>query len=331
KGLAVWRDGEAHFTAPRPLVMDLDALPRPARDLLPYLPKFYRPASNCYLRSPSTSMITSRGCPGRCTFCDRTVSTNRLRGHSAGRLLETIEELRKDYGFRDVIFYDDNLVTMRGTVRVLCEELTRRGAPVSWSCIARVDMVNFEVLKLMKRAGCWQVAYGIENGSQEILDALKKGITLDQVRRTLQWTREAGISTRGYFMIGVPGETVETIRRTISFMRSVPLDDFHASFFTPWPASELYHEIKRSGRFEDIDGLWGRMSGWRPVYVPDGMTAAEVERWHRRMFLAFYLRPGVIARYMRNSVRNPGVFLRMVRGGYGMIKAALSSLAGGCF
>ncbi|MEW6202289.1 MAG: radical SAM protein [bacterium] len=325
-GLALWHNGKVRFTAPRPLVHDMDSLPPAARDLLPNLPRYYSPASNCYLRSPSTSVITSRGCPGRCTFCDRTVSTNVLRGHSTEYLIEEIEALRRDFVIRDIIFYDDNFVTLRKRLHTLCEAMISRGSPVSWSCTARVDMVSPEGLKLMKKAGCWQIAYGIESGSQEILDSLNKGITLETIRQTLKWTQKAGINNRGYFMIGVPGESVETIKKTIAFMKSLPLDDFHISYFTPWPASQLYHEIKRSGYYKDIDEMWGQMSGWLPVYVPDGMTAVELERWHRRAFVAFYLRPRPILRYLKNSARNPAVFVRMIRGGYGIIKAAIKSL-----
>jgi anaerobic magnesium-protoporphyrin IX monomethyl ester cyclase len=320
-GLALWRDGRTHFTAPRPLLIDLDSLPMEARDLLPFIPRHYHPAANCYLRAPSTSVITSRGCTGRCTFCDRTVSTSRLRGYSAARVLETIDLLVKDFGIKDVIFYDDNYVTMRKRLIAISEGLISRGLPVSWSCIARADMLDFATLKLMRRAGCWQIAYGVESGSQRILDSLEKGITLERIADTMAITKRAGIATRGFFMIGVPGESVETIKQTVSFMKQLPLDDFHMSFFTPWPASQLYHRIKESKYFDDIDEHWGEMNGWRPVYVPDGMTAAELELWQRRVFLSFYLRPKIILYYIFQSLSHPGLFARMIKGGFGMIKA----------
>lgn len=329
RGLVLWRNGRPLFTAPAELVRDLDSLPMPARELLPFIPRHYHPAANCYLRAPSTSVITSRGCNGKCTFCDRTVSTNVLRGHSAGRLLEVLEILQKDYGIRDVIFYDDNFAALHKRLLELCEALIARGNPLSWSCVARADILDPDHLKLMKKAGCWQIAYGIESGSQEILDSLNKRLTLETVRGALDQTKKAGIGTRGYFMIGVPGETVETIGKTMSFMNSIPLDDFHISFFTPWPASQLYHEIKKSGALGDIDDLWERMNGWRPVYVPEGMTAPELTLWHRKVFLKFYLRPRVIARYLLNSFRNPNLFIRMIEGGYGMIRAAVKSRIAG--
>lgn len=321
KGLAFMKDGEIAFTRQGEVVKDLDALPMAARDLLPRIPDHYHPAANCYLRAPSTSIITSRGCSGRCAFCDRTVSTGRLRGHSAERLVETIDALVRDYGIRDVIMYDDNFVALRSRLHRFCEALVKKNNPVSWSCIARADMVGKEELEAMKRAGCWQIAYGVESGSPEILKSLNKGLTHETIRETLELTRKAGISTRGYFMIGVPGESVATIKQTLNFMKSVALDDFHISFFTPWPASDLYHRIKDSGYYDDIDDHWDEMNGWGPAYVPDGMTAGEVVYWHRKIFLSFYLRPSVIFRYLMNSVKNPELLLRMAQGGVAMLGA----------
>lgn len=320
-GVAYSRNGKTIYTAPRHVVKDLDSLPMTARDLLPRIPDYYHPAANCYLRAPSTSVITSRGCTGRCTFCDRTVSTGRLRGHSAGRLIEVIELLVRDYGIKDVIMYDDNFVALRARLHELCEMLQKRNNPVTWSCIARADMVGAEELTAMKKAGCWQIAYGVESGSQEILDGLNKGITLDRIRETLELTKRAGIGTRGYFMIGVPGETIGTIRQTIKYMKSVSLDDFHMSFFTPWPASDLYMQIKNSGYYDNIDEHWEEMNGWGPAYVPDGMSSEELVFWHRKVFLSFYMRPSIIGRYLLNSLRNPQLFVRMIQGGIAMLTA----------
>lgn len=327
-GLAFLRDGNLAFTPPREVVKDLDSLPMAARDLLPRIPDHYHPAANCYLRAPSTSIITSRGCAGKCSFCDRTVSTGRLRGHSAERLIETIELLARDYGIRDVIMYDDNYVALRSRLHAFCGMLIKKNNPVSWSCIARADMVGKEELAIMKKAGCWQIAYGVESGSPEILESLNKGLTHEKIRETLALTKKAGIATRGYFMIGVPGETEETIKQTMRFMKSAPLDDFHISFFTPWPASELYHKIKESGYYDNIDDHWEEMNGWGPAYVPDGMTAEELTLWHRKVFLSFYLRPSVIFRYVANSAKNPELFVRMVQGGVAMIGAMVRALRG---
>ncbi|TLM90379.1 MAG: B12-binding domain-containing radical SAM protein, partial [Actinobacteria bacterium] len=188
------RDGSRLVrTAPRELTMDLDALPMPAWDLLPDLAETYRPAPNAYRRLPSSSLVSSRGCPGACTFCDRTVSGSRVRSYSAAYLMRMVETLHAEYGIRDIIFHDDNFLASRKRVFEFCALLEQAGLDLVWSCTGRVDAVSPELLSAMKRAGCWQVAYGVETGSQELLDELCKGTTLEQVRTAVAWTHAAGI------------------------------------------------------------------------------------------------------------------------------------------
>jgi len=311
-GLMFRRGQELVRTAPRqPLTPEeMEGLPWPAWDLLPDFTRAYRPALHSFRRLPCVSLVTSRGCVGRCTFCDRTVSGSRVRGFSAEYLYTMIRDLVYRYKVREVMFHDDNFVMLRNRLRSFCELLIRDGPSITWSCNARVDMINLELLHLMKRAGCWQIGYGIESGSQEILDSLGKGITLEQVRQTLVWTREAGIESRGYWMIGVPGETRDTLRKTRELLMELPLNDFSMSMFAPHPGSQITRELLDQGK---IAPDWERDSGFMVTYVPEGLSADELVTTQRRSILGFYLRPRIILNYAKRMASSPAAWLPLCK------------------
>jgi len=311
RGIAFRSGGGVTVTPPRPFIEDLDTLPMPAYDLLPDLARVYRPAAHNFKRLPSTSMITSRGCPGRCIFCDLKTFGNRCRRNSIPYVMRVVEQLTGRFGIRDLRIPDDTFVISRRHVLSFCNEILARGLDISWSCQARVNMVDPELLGAMKGAGCWQIDYGIESGSQRILDTLRKGITREQALRALRWTRAAGIQTKGYFMLGSPGETAETIRETILFAREAALDSFQVSFFTPFPGSPVYDEISAHGVLEE---QWGSMSIWNPVFVPRGMSKAQLVAASRRALRSFYLRPRTILRYL-TRIRSLGGLCNVARSG----------------
>lgn len=322
----LFRDGDAVLaTGLRPGLRDMDRLPFPAWDLLPHLPDHYRPAPNSYKALPTGSIVTSRGCPEKCAFCDTSVAGVRIRGFSPRYMVEMIREMQARYGIREIIFHDDVFTLYRKRCVEFCEMVIAEGLRFSFSCISRVDRVDPELLALLAAAGCWQIAYGIESGSPRMLEFLKKGTTLDQVRTALSWTRKAGIRTRGYVMLGVPTETPETIRQTIEFIQGIDLDDFHCSYFTPMPGTALATEARRFGEYEDD---WAKMSGWVPLFVPWGLAAEDLERAHRRMFREFYFRPRVVFRYMRNLAR-PRVFAKQAAAGLKLLKYTSGSLSNG--
>ena len=321
-----FRSGEGvTVTPPRPFIEDLDSLPMPAYDLLPDLARVYRPAAHNFKRLPSTSMITSRGCPGRCIFCDLKTFGNRCRRNSIPYTMRVVEQLTEQFGIRDLRIPDDTFVISKKHVLAFCDEVAARRLDISWSCQARVNTVDPELLAAMKRAGCWQIDYGIESGSQRILDTLRKGITREQALRALRWTRDAGIQTKGYFMLGSPGETPETIHETIAFAREAALDSFQVSFFTPFPGSPVYDEIAAHGVLEE---QWGSMSIWNPVFVPRGMTKAQLVDASQRALRAFYLRPMTILRYLMR-IRSLGGLRDVAKSGLLVLKYMFSRRAGG--
>lgn len=295
-GIVFRRDNGLKFTNQRAAIKNLDLLPMPAWDLLPYLPKFYRSSSQNIKTMPSTSLVTSRGCPGQCTFCDRKVFGNYCRSFSSGYVIKMIETLYFDYGIRDIQIKDDNFTAFRNRLVEVCKILIEKKINISWSCLSRVDNMNPEILSLMKKAGCWQIQYGIESGSQEIIDVYKKAIKLEQVSQTIKWTKEADISPLGLFIIGSPLETEQTMLKTIVFAKSLDLDDFRLHYLTPFPGSELYETANKFGTFGND---WKQLCEYKVNFIPNGLTREIMEKYYRRAYLEFYCRPKIFFAYLK--------------------------------
>jgi len=282
-------------TKERAFIDNLDVLPFPAWDLLPSLTEHYRMSIIGTKGSRATTLLTSRGCPGRCAFCDVGGVGRRIRGFSAEYVLKMIEILINDYGINDFLVYDDNFLSLKSRAKQICEEIIRKRWNIHWSCEARVDMVDPETLTLMKKAGCWQIEYGIESGSQKMLDLMRKKITLEQVEKALRWTKEAGIETRGNFIFGFPGETKETLEETIRFALKIDLDYFQQTFMTPYPGSAVYSEIEKYGSFDrNIE----KMNNLTVNFIPAGLTAEELKYYSSEAFRKFYFRPRIIFHHL---------------------------------
>lgn len=296
KGLIIRKNGELRITEKRDFIENLDTLPLPAWDLLPDFKNYGGSQFIGFEARLTFRLITSRGCPFHCTFCDRGIFGNRYRMNSVDYILKMIKELYFKYGVRHIYFADDNFTTSRIRTRELCHRLEEEHLDLTWDCNTRVDQVDPQLLKEMKRAGCRHIAYGIESGNQEILGLLNKGITLKQVEKSIQWTKEAGIDARGNFMLGNPGETEGTIEETIKFAKKLPLNTFKMSFFTPFPATEIYKEIERYGRFDED---WEKLSKYSPVFIPEGLTQKNLERYFKMAYRKFYFRPKMVIHYLK--------------------------------
>lgn len=316
-------DGALSRTAERPFLSqdELSALPLPAWDLLPSLTRVYQPSALRTHRSPSSSLVTSRGCFGRCTFCDNTVFGCKVRSFPASYVADMVERLVADYGVRDLTMYDDNFVVNRKRLTEFCDLLRQRHLDVTWSCNARVDVIDEKLAAQVKAAGCWQMSVGIESGSQEILDRECKGETLDQVRRAVGILHRQGIRTKGFFMVGHPGETEETARATLDLALELPLDDFQMSFLTPFPGTAIHAEVDRWGT---LDERWDAMNMWTPVFVPHGMTAERLVELQQRAMRRFYFRPRIMLRYLAEVLRHPGRVGAVLRGGLSLVRALVT-------
>ncbi|MDD5528852.1 MAG: radical SAM protein [bacterium] len=298
-GLIFREENRIIKTQARSYIKDLDILPLPAWDMTPELTKLYRQSVSRINKVPAVSITVSRGCPNKCTFCARNVFGNTSRIHSVEYIMEIIKYLRDNYKIRSVAFEDENLLVHKSIFYSLCETIIRERINISWSCASRVDTVDKEILALMKRADCWSISYGIESGCQRILDLEKKRITLEQVRQAVQWTKEAGINSKGYFIIGHPAETKQSIKETITFAKTIGLDDFQMSFMIPFPGTDLYKTAKQYGNFSPE---WSKMNIWTPVFIPYGLTQKDLNYYSKKAFRGFYFRPQIIWSFLRRAL-----------------------------
>ena len=295
-GLVFRRDGEVVANERPGLIEDLDALPFPARDLTPY----HRYSSVLARRRPVTTMFTSRGCPYRCTFCDRPHLGKKFRAHSARRVVDEMEECVR-MGIHEILVYDDTFTVSRRRVLEICAEIQRRGLDVAWDIRARVDTVDEEVLRALRAAGCERIHYGVEAGSDKFMAVLNKGITVDQARRAFRLTRQAGIATLAYFMIGIPGETEADIRQTMRLARELDPDVVHITILTPFPGTEIYRQALEEGVYERdhwLDFARDPCPGFQPPYWTREMGRERLEELLVEAYKSFYLRPRYLARQL---------------------------------
>jgi len=243
-------------------------------------------------------MITSRGCPYNCTFCDRSVFGSTYRARSATNVVDEMEMLVEKHGAKEIRFWDDTFNIDARRVVQICEEIRARGIDVPWTCLGRINRMNTEVLRAMAESGCWQVDYGIESGNQQLLDGIRKGLTLEMIRTVTKMTREAGIRMRGFFMLGLPGETQETMTQTIEFAKRLSLSAavFHVT--TPFPGTDLYKMVLESGEL-DLKASWDDysiFSSEASPYVPKGLTHETIKHYQTEAYHAFYMRLGFVLR-----------------------------------
>ncbi len=289
QGTIYRRNGDVCTNPPRPVVEDLDTFPFPDRSVVD-LSK-YLPSPTFYHRLPHASIIGSRGCPYRCTFCH---TEHHTRMRSASNIVDEIEVLNRDYGVVDVAFWDDTFTLSEPRAYEICEEMLRRKLDVDWCVNARADRITLPLLRRMKKAGCWRILYGIESGVQKNVDTLKKDLDLEQVAEAVRMTNDAGIEAYGTFMFGIPGETYQEGLQTIEFACSIGLDFAVFVSLTPFPGCEVYEDVK-AGRI--------RAAKHDPPYdlknisfVPESLTEEEIDRLIKLGHKRFYLRPGQVVR-----------------------------------
>jgi anaerobic magnesium-protoporphyrin IX monomethyl ester cyclase len=308
KGLA-WRNGgEIVVNFPRPFIQDLDDMPMPMHELLPLMT--YRMPM---IKGPFTFIVTSRGCPAGCTYCIKHVSYQygaRLR--SPKLIMEELWYLKK-LGIHNIHMYADLFTVNRDQVIELCERMIAEDINIKWTCNSRVDYVDEEMLQLMSKAGNWFISWGIESGNEQILKHARKGAYPDKAERALRWARKAGIKNWGYFIIGLPGETEETIRQTIDFAKKLPLDIalFHVA--APYPGTPFFFEVVKEGwfrpgtRWEQVDMDKGTVLDY------PNLSAERLLYWQKRAFREWAFRPGPMLTY-----------LKMLFSDWNTVKSALS-------
>ena len=296
-GILYKKDGKVIRNRPRELIKNLDVLPYPARDLMPH--HLYSPAPTKRVSNfKATSICSARGCPFNCTFCAaKVVWSRKYRCRSPQNVVDEIEYCVKEMDIREFNFIDELFTANAERVVKICEEIILRKLNIAFTCMSRVGrFVNKEILEAMKRAGCKQISFGIESGSQKILNAMKKGITIEDARNTIKLVKDVGIKTHVSYMIGNIGETEETIIQTIEFAKE--LDTDIAAFFatSPLPGTELWNEAVNKGYIRK-DFEWTDFSPLpknETVLDLPGLCSNEIKKWHRRAVKEYYLRPKYI-------------------------------------
>ena len=224
---------------PAPLLHDLDTLPMPARHLFE-LGRYPLYAPN---GERMVTLLTSRGCPFGCSYCFKGIMGRKYRQHSPDYVLREVHTLVDEYHYRHLYFIDDLFTFDQQRLHEICERIVADKLDIRWQCLARVDTVSREGLALMYRAGCREIHYGIESGNAEVLKRIDKRITHEQVRAAIDWTNAAGITAKGYFMLGLPGDTEETMQQTIALACELDLDLAMFSLTTPFPGTRLWDEL----------------------------------------------------------------------------------------
>ncbi|MDP7636875.1 MAG: radical SAM protein [Phycisphaerae bacterium] len=313
-----WRDanGQVRQNAPRGLIEDLDSLPLPARDMVDM--SRYRVHSYIDFGKRSATMISSRGCPFRCIFCSsRLTMGNRYRYRSAESVLAEIRSLVADYGVDHIVFEDDTLTLRRDRMRDICRGMLELPRRPSWYCLSRVDTLDYPLAKLMRKAGCRMVNFGIESGSPEILEKIGKRISLERAVQTIGDCTRAGIRTQCTFIVGFPFDTPETLKATFDAARRIK--PTIAIFFplTPYPGTPVFEQFMSPEQIPKTVSQWRGFLMTGPeggISVNPGHTAAELRqiasRWNRR----FHLRPGQLLRLLR-TVAGPEEAIRLARSG----------------
>lgn len=296
KGIIYREKGKIIQTKSRPFIKNLDELPLPARHLLNM--DIYRTHILAHRRKKAASIITSRGCPFQCVFCNR-IFGRKYRTHSPEYVVAEIDQLVKKYGIQELEIKDDNFVADPERVKKICKLLIKRNYDLIWSCDVRADAAEKEMFKLMKKAGCWLIQMGIETGDENVMKAIKKGITIEQVKRAVNLANNEGLEVKGFFMIGHHVDTKETIEKTIKFAKSLPLHTANFAIAVPFEGSELYNIKEKYGTF---DGNVKELSAHTdsPPFVPFGLTKEYLRKMKKKAYLSFYGNPKLILRLIKN-------------------------------
>ncbi len=283
-GLAFREDGHIRVTPDARPIHDYDAVSLPAYELLPSLDPYFISAPAC---QPFTILYSSKGCPYACSFC--TVARTTWKYRSAENVLSELSYLRERFRIRTVSFFDETFTMSKKRVRALCEGIRREKLDIRWYCNTRVHLVDPDLLRTMRAAGCSGMSFGVESGNQTILDSVSKQATVEQAEQAIRWAKEAGIKTYCAFILGLPGETRDTAMDTIRFaLRALP-NGAQFNVLAPYPGTELYENLRKAGAIPEMD--------WRKTYQDDAavgtasLTPEELNDLRKLAYSKLYLSP----------------------------------------
>ena len=314
--------GEVCFTGYRAKGIDLDTLPFPAYEKLEGYPQAYKLPIFNYPKTPNSSCVSSRGCPYACSYCDRSVFRRSFRYNSAEYMYEHLRYLKERFGVRHINFYDDQFTFNRKRVEDFTRMLIDRPLEMTFNCAARAEHIDFDLLRQMKTAGCWMISLGIETGDENLLAQHRQNANLSLLANKIRLIKQAGIRTKGLLMMGLPGETEASIKKSMDYVFSLPIDDFNLAKFTPFPGSPIYEKIHELGKFDED---WEKMDCMHFQFVPEGMTRERMEELFQKFYKAHFMRSRVMCGYVTMLWRSPDSWFRFARNIVDFLKFARSN------
>jgi radical SAM superfamily enzyme YgiQ (UPF0313 family) len=317
KGLVWRRGGEIVRNPDRNFIPNLDDLPLPMHHLLP-LDKYRTPV----LSGSYQFIVTSRGCTAGCIYCIKHVSYQAgLRLRSPQNIMAEIRMLY-DLGVRYIHMYADLFTANRDQVMGICQEIIDSGLKIGFTCNSRVDYVDREMLQMMAKAGCDVISWGIESANEEILKKARKGTTADRARQSVTWSHEFGMRNLGYFIIGLPGETKESIQETIDFSKTLPLDLAIFHIAAPYPGTPFFFMVMENNWFRP-GTKWEQVDMDRSTVLQySNLSAEDLEREARRAMREWMFRPGPVITYLK-SMRNIGALRSAINVGMQQVRWTL--------
>lgn len=311
KGLAYESNGTIVINEKRELENNLDNFPFPARHLLKNPSSYSPPDAE---RVPVTPIFFTRGCPGKCTYCcTKQIFGRRMRFRTVNNIMQEIGKI-VELGYKEIHILDDAFTANKKWVLELCSKISERNYDLTFEISngLRADMINEEVLNALKSIGVKNVGFGVESGNEQILKNIKKGISKEKVRNAVKLAKKIGFEVWGFFIIGLPGETPQTVKDTINFAKELDPDFAKFLILKPFPGSEVYNQLFEQNLIDSFDfQRYGVYTG--PVHHLEQMTADEILYWQKRAFRSFYLRPGKILQHLLR-IRNLTNFKLILRG-----------------
>jgi anaerobic magnesium-protoporphyrin IX monomethyl ester cyclase len=304
KGIAYKRDGKVFLNPKKEPIWDLDTLPFPAWHLYD-LEKYDVP--KVVSRNPKVGLIeTSRGCPWGCVYCTKCVFGRNFRTKTTERVIQEIKRML-ELGFQEFHIADDTFTTNIERAEEICDRIVEEGLKFTWETVngIRADRVTPRLLRKMRKAGCYRVTFGIETGNEDVMKRINKGESLDTIRNAVNMAKKAGLEVYGSFMMGLPGETEQTMQQTIDFAKELNLDMAKVSITSPLPSTPLYEEYRRKGLIKSEHwSSYNVYSTPRSLYTHETLSWDTIERYYKKFYSSYYMNPGYIIRKSKHSVRN---------------------------
>ncbi len=303
------KEGRPFFNGYRAKSIELDTLPFPAYEKLEGYPHAYKLPIFNYPQVPNSSCISSRGCPYACSYCDRSVFRNSFRYNSAEYLYEHLKYLSERFHIRHVNFYDDQFTFNRKRIEAFTRLMIDRPLGMTFNCAVRAEHIDIDLARMMREAGCWMISLGVETGDEDLLAQHRKNPDLTMLAEKIRMIHKARIRVKGLLMMGLPGETRGSIKKSMDYVFSLPIDDINVSKFTPFPGTPLYEKAHELGTFEED---WEKMDCMHFLFIPKGMTKKIMERFFMWFYIRHTLRPKMLIGYITMIWRSPDSWKRFL-------------------